>query len=64
MNLKCRLNDFRVEPGKNVNLAEWPTKVKPLYASKKGCRKLLEEYRDELTALQRVRLLLAKQTRP
>jgi PPK2 family polyphosphate:nucleotide phosphotransferase len=54
MNLKCRLNDFRVAPGKNVNLAKWPTKVKPLYASQKSYRKLLEEYRDELSALQRV----------
>jgi PPK2 family polyphosphate:nucleotide phosphotransferase len=54
MKLKCSLEQFRVAPGKKVNLAKWPTKGKPLYASKKRYRKLLKEYRDELTALQRV----------
>jgi PPK2 family polyphosphate:nucleotide phosphotransferase len=54
MNLKCRLDDFRVSPGQNVNLNKWPTKVKPLYGSKKVYRKLLEEYREELSDLQRV----------
>ncbi len=38
MNLKCRLDDFRVSPGQNVNLNKWPTKVKPLYASKQRYR--------------------------
>lgn len=54
MNLKCRLSDFRVAPAKTVNLAKWPTKVKPYYASKGRYRTLLEEYRDELSDLQRV----------
>jgi hypothetical protein len=48
MNLKCRLDDFRVAPGKKINLAKWPTKVKPFYASKKRYRKLLDEYCEEL----------------
>jgi len=54
MHLQCHLNDFRVAPGKNVNLARWPTRVNPFYTSKKNYRELLEEYRDELTALQSV----------
>jgi PPK2 family polyphosphate:nucleotide phosphotransferase len=54
MNLKCRLNDFRVAPGKNVNLSKWPTQVKPISTSKKHYRKLLEEYREEISDLQRV----------
>jgi PPK2 family polyphosphate:nucleotide phosphotransferase len=54
MNLKCSLEQFRVAPGKKVNLARWPTQVKPLYASKKSYRKLLEEYREELSDLQRL----------
>jgi len=54
MNLECRLKNFQIAPGKNVDLVKWPTKVKPLYDSKKRYRKLLEQYRDELTSLQRV----------
>lgn len=54
MNLECRLEDFQVAPGQNVNLAKWPTKVKHFYSSKKSYRKLLEEYQDELTDMQRV----------
>jgi len=54
MNLKCSLEDFRVAPATKVNLAEWPTKLKPLYASKQRYHKLLAEYREELSDLQRV----------
>jgi PPK2 family polyphosphate:nucleotide phosphotransferase len=54
MNLKCNLNDFRVPPGAASKLSRWPTKVKPLYQSKKGYRSLLDEYRDELSDLQSV----------
>jgi PPK2 family polyphosphate:nucleotide phosphotransferase len=54
MNLKCSLKDFRVAPGGKVNLAKWPTKVEPFYASKKRYRKLLEEYREDLSDLQRI----------
>lgn len=54
MNLKCRLDDFRVAPAKKVSLTKWPTKVKPFYGSKERYRELLEEYREELSGLQRV----------
>ena len=46
--------DFRVQPGKNVKLKEWPTRVKPIYKSKKRYHKLLEEQVDELNSLQRL----------
>jgi PPK2 family polyphosphate:nucleotide phosphotransferase len=54
MNLKFSLKDFRVAPGKKIHLAKWPTRVKPFYASKKAYHKLLEEYREEISGLQRV----------
>jgi PPK2 family polyphosphate:nucleotide phosphotransferase len=54
MNLKCSLEQFRVAPGKKVNLARWPTQVKPFSPSNKHYRKLLEEYREEISDLQRV----------
>ena len=47
-------DDFRVQPGKNVKLQEWPTTVKPFCRSKKRYRKLLEEQVEELSALQRL----------
>jgi len=46
--------NFRVQPGKNVKLKEWPTTVKPFCRSKKRYRKLLEEQVEELSALQRL----------
>jgi len=54
MNLKCSLKQFRVAPGKKVNLARCPTQVKPFATSKKHYRQLLEEYREEISNLQRV----------
>ena len=41
-------------PGVNVKLKEWPTRVKPIYKSKKRYHKLLKEQVDELTSLQRL----------
>jgi PPK2 family polyphosphate:nucleotide phosphotransferase len=54
MKLRCDLNDFRVKPRRRVNLARWPTLVKPLYDSKKHYGSLLAEYRAELSTLQNV----------
>ncbi len=45
---------FRVQPGQNVNLEDWPTTVKPFYKSNDGYRILLEEMVEELSALQRL----------
>jgi PPK2 family polyphosphate:nucleotide phosphotransferase len=52
--MNCTTQKFRVKPGQNVDLRKWPTKVAPLYRSKKHYRKLLEEYREEISKLQDV----------
>jgi PPK2 family polyphosphate:nucleotide phosphotransferase len=54
MKMKIDSKDFRVRPGKKVNLAAWPTSVKPVCASKKEYRKLLEEHVAELSSLQQL----------
>jgi PPK2 family polyphosphate:nucleotide phosphotransferase len=46
--------DFRVPPGKTVNLSKWPTHVKRAYRSKKDYHKLLEAHVEELNSLQRL----------
>ena len=46
--------EFRVQPGAEVNLAEWPTMVKPICKSTKAYQRLLEEHVDELSSLQRL----------
>lgn len=54
MNLKCNPKDFRVRAGAKVKLGRWPTKIKPLYKSKKHYAGLLAEYRAEISELQSV----------
>jgi hypothetical protein len=54
MQMKINSKDFRVRPGQEVNLGEWPTVAKPFYKSKKEYKKLLQEQVDELSALQRL----------
>jgi PPK2 family polyphosphate:nucleotide phosphotransferase len=50
--LKINSKSFRVRPGKNVKLKEWPTIVKPFCTSKKDYQKLLGEHVQELSSLQ------------
>jgi PPK2 family polyphosphate:nucleotide phosphotransferase len=50
--MKINSKDFRVPPGKRVNLNKWRTHVAPLYKSKKQYHKLLEAHVEELSALQ------------
>jgi len=52
--MKIKSEDFSVPAGKEVKLAEWPTRVKPVYKSKKKYAKLLQEQVEELSALQRL----------
>ena len=54
--MKTRIDTeaFRVPQGENVKLKEWPTRVEPFYKSKKRYHKLLAEYVDELSSLQRM----------
>jgi PPK2 family polyphosphate:nucleotide phosphotransferase len=46
--------DFRVRPGEEVTLSEWPTTGKPFFKSKKRYHKLLGEHVEELSSLQRL----------
>jgi PPK2 family polyphosphate:nucleotide phosphotransferase len=47
-------SEFRVPPGKKVNLAKWPTIIEPAYKTKGDYKKLLQEHVDQLSALQRL----------
>ena len=48
------LADFRVAPGTRVELAEWATRIAPLYDSKKSYQKALGAGTGRLQALQRL----------
>jgi PPK2 family polyphosphate:nucleotide phosphotransferase len=52
--MKIKTRDFRVAQGKKVKLDKWPTKVKPVYKSKKEYKALLEKQVEELSAQQRI----------
>ena len=52
--MKINSKDFRVPAGEKVNLKKWPTRVKPVYKSKKEYTKLLQEHVEELSSLQRL----------
>lgn len=52
--MKIKSKDFRVSAGKKVSLAKWPTRVKPVYKSKKAYAKLLQDQVQELSDLQRL----------
>jgi len=45
-------NDYRVRPGKKVDLSKWPTKGKPVYSSDKEYESLLREHIEKLADLQ------------
>jgi PPK2 family polyphosphate:nucleotide phosphotransferase len=49
---KINPDNFRVRDGKNVDLHEYPTKVRPVYDSKAEYRKLLAEHTERLSAQQ------------
>src|ERR1039458_5962509 len=52
MKMKINSKDFRVRPGKRVQLSEWPTIVKPFCKSKKEYQEVLGEHVEELSSLQ------------
>jgi PPK2 family polyphosphate:nucleotide phosphotransferase len=52
--MKIDSRDFRVLPGKTVDLGKWPTRAKPVYHSKKQYRKLLEKHVEKLSFLQQL----------
>ncbi len=54
MKHKINSKDFRVPPGDKVDLKKWPTKVEPLFKSKKEYHKLLKDHVEELSETQRM----------
>ena len=44
--------DYRVAPGKKVDLGKWPTVVDPVTKSKKEYKQLLQQHIEKLSALQ------------
>jgi len=50
--MKIDPDDYRVRPGKKVDLAKWPTKGKPVYGSKDECQRLLREHIEKLSEQQ------------
>ncbi len=52
--MKTESQQFRVLPKKPVDLDQWPTRVEPLYSSRKHYQKLLEKQIKELSQLQRL----------
>ena len=54
MKIKINSHDFRVRPGENVKLIDWPTIVRPFCKSKKQYQKLLKKHVEELNSLQRL----------
>jgi PPK2 family polyphosphate:nucleotide phosphotransferase len=57
---KINPDDFRVRPGKKVDLDKWPTKGEPVYGSKQEYASLLKEHIEKLSAQQN--LLYASNT--
>jgi len=49
---KIHAGDYRVPPGKKIDLGEWPTKVKPIYDSKEEYRSLLTDHIEKLSGRQ------------
>jgi PPK2 family polyphosphate:nucleotide phosphotransferase len=50
--MKIDPRDFRVPPGKKVDLGKWPTKVRRVYRSKKDYAHLLGTHIEQLSACQ------------
>jgi PPK2 family polyphosphate:nucleotide phosphotransferase len=50
--MKIDTERFRAKEGARIRLTKWPTKVKPVYASKEEYQKILGAHVDELSALQ------------
>jgi PPK2 family polyphosphate:nucleotide phosphotransferase len=52
--MKIDTRDFHVAPDKKVDLKRWPTKVKPVYKSKKDYQTHLDDQVEELSDLQKL----------
>jgi len=54
MSTKIKTTDFQVLPGDEFTLSDRPTKVEPLFKSKKQYHKMLREHVEELSESQRM----------
>jgi PPK2 family polyphosphate:nucleotide phosphotransferase len=52
--MKIKVNDFRVPEKGAINLAKWPTRVRPVYRSKREYQTALQEQVAQLSALQQL----------
>ena len=52
--MKIESKDFRVPPGKDVDLSKWPTIVDPYYKSTKKYKELLFEHMEKLSSQQQL----------
>jgi PPK2 family polyphosphate:nucleotide phosphotransferase len=52
--MKINIKDFQVQEGDKVKLNKWPTRVEPVYSSKKKYRKHLKQQVEELSELQQL----------
>jgi PPK2 family polyphosphate:nucleotide phosphotransferase len=52
--MKIHSKDFRVREGHEIDLRKWPTKVDPVYKSKKQYKHLLDEHVARLSSLQQL----------
>jgi PPK2 family polyphosphate:nucleotide phosphotransferase len=52
--MRIKSKDFRLTPGKKVDLDKWPTIVEPFCKSKQQYQRLLEEHVHELSSLQQL----------
>jgi len=52
--MNIHYKSLRVSPGSRIRLAKWPTRVKPVYASKADYQKVLAEHVSRLSELQQL----------
>jgi PPK2 family polyphosphate:nucleotide phosphotransferase len=52
--VEVNVADYQVEPGTRLDLARWPTRIEPLYGSKKSYKKGLKAGTKHLKKLQRL----------
>jgi PPK2 family polyphosphate:nucleotide phosphotransferase len=52
--MKIKSKDFRIPEGKKVELDKWPTKIKPIYKSKKKYKKYLKKNINKLSNQQQL----------
>ena len=52
--MKIKFKDYRAREGQKVKLKKWPTRVKPLYQSRRQYQQLLAKHVDQLSSLQRL----------